>query len=178
MPQKNKDHLEFAHHVKFQWGDEQKFGILESYSDDAEQAALTGHVVVQDLVTPKRYKVLRSDVQPVAKFDNPRMEDSFYCMDEADVVLKDAFKAAQQTAAALPDDGKLHVGQMFSIGVADGSAWYVVTKVNKRTCDVEWRGFCPDRWTDHHFGYGGQFQVSEILRYVESAAAMRKLFAS
>jgi hypothetical protein len=71
----------------------------------------------------------------------------------------------------------VQVGAMFTIGVADGQAHYVVTKVNKKTCHVEWRGFCGDRYIDHHFGWGGKFPIAEVERYVKGHQAMKKLFA-
>jgi hypothetical protein len=81
-------------------------------------------------------------------------------------------------ARAISDrcDG-VEVGAMFSIGVADGSAWYVIVKVNPKTVDVEWRGFCPDRWRDHHFGNGGRFDKSDVERYVRADQGLKKLFA-
>lgn len=56
------------------------------------------------------------------------------------------------------------VGKLFSVGVADGSAWYVVTKVGKSTAKVEWRGFCPDRYTDQVIGIGGSFPLATLKR--------------
>jgi len=44
--------------------------------------------------------------------------------------------------------------KMFWIGVADGSACYIVVKENKKTVKVEWRGFANgDRYVDEVLGY-------------------------
>jgi len=72
----------------------------------------------------------------------------------------------------------VQVGSLFSIGVADGSAYYVVTKVSSRSCDVEWRGYGGgDRYTDHYFGWGRKkVPLADVRRYVEGARFMSKLF--
>ena len=87
-------------------------------------------------------------------------------------------RAEAKKACALSDSlpPGVQVGKMFSIGVGDGQADYVVTKVMRSNCQVEWRGFSMDRWTDHHFGWGGSFPIKDIARYVGQAEAMAKLF--
>ena len=97
--------------------------------------------------------------------------------DEIHVAVREAFKKAQEIDAALPDG--VHVGSLFSIGVADGAAWYVVTKVSKKTCEVEWRGFGGgDRYTDHHFRWGGKFPVADVARYVGRTRGLAKMFGT
>lgn len=56
----------------------------------------------------------------------------------------------------------LQVGKLFSVGVADGAAWYVVTQVNKRNCNIEWRGFDCDRYRDQVLGWGGNIPKKNI----------------
>jgi hypothetical protein len=46
-------------------------------------------------------------------------------------------------------------------------------------CTVEWRGFGGgDRWTDHHFQWGGTFDMYDVKRYVISDSAWNKFLAS
>lgn len=70
-------------------------------------------------------------------------------------------------------------GKLFSVGVADGSATYIITKVNKNTCDVEWRGYGNgDRYTDHYFGWGRKgVAKADVARYVGMADFWKSLKA-
>jgi hypothetical protein len=157
--------------VKFTRANKIIFGIVDSYSKEAKAAAVNGKCIVEDAVLPKRYIVNETEL-----IDIPLSVENLQNGDEYDKFINTAFDEAQTTSNELPDEG-VHVGSMFSIGVGDGQAWYVVVKVNKKTCQVEWRGFCQDRWTDHHFGYGGRFPINDVSRYVEGAKAMARIFA-
>lgn len=84
-------------------------------------------------------------------------------------------KKAQERDEALGD--KFAPGRLFQLGVADGYACYVVTKVNKKTCDVEWRGFGLDRYTDALLGWGGRFPRDRIEQMCARTGGLRKLFA-
>jgi len=67
--------------------------------------------------------------------------------------------------ANLPDG--LHVGKMFSISVADGEAWYQITKILKTKVQLKWRkDLCPDQYADHHFFHGGSFDKNDVERYI------------
>lgn len=75
--------------------------------------------------------------------------------DEYYKYVEDELEKAQRLSDSL--GAGIRVGKLFSLGVADGSAWYVVTKVNKTTVKIEWRGFCPDHYHDQVLGGGGSF---------------------
>lgn len=76
---------------------------------------------------------------------------------------------------ALPDG--LHVGKLFHIGVADGYAYYEVSKIFKTKVRLIWRrDLCPDRYADHHFQGGGSFDRGEVERYVLMQDSINKLF--
>lgn len=70
----------------------------------------------------------------------------------------------------------LKPGKLFQIGVADGLAWYVVTKVNRKTVHVEWRSFQGDRYFDHWLAYGGIFVKDRIEPLVKRMDALDELF--
>jgi len=169
--------------VKFTVQGKTHFGVIDHYSDKAKQAAKEGCLLVSDAIGPQRYKV-KDDADVVdipytsegmGKYNSKTGE--FEGGDEFHVAVRDAFKEAEKIDAALPDGGQVHVGSLFSIGVADGQAWYVVTKVNKKTCEVEWRGFGGgDRYTDHHFGWGGKFSLTDVVRYVSRTHQLAKMF--
>jgi hypothetical protein len=86
--------------------------------------------------------------------------------------------ADYKRAVALSDslgDG-LQVGKLFNTSVGDGRAYYVVTKVGAKSVKVEWRGYCPDRYTDAVLGWGGSFPKPAIERLVKMGDGLAKLF--
>lgn len=88
--------------------------------------------------------------------------------------VQEEHRKAREVDEALGDE--FAPGRLFSVGVADGKAFYVVTKVNKRSCDVEWRGFGLDRYTDAVLGWGGRFPREQIERLCGAARGLRNLF--
>lgn len=162
--------------VKFQRNGQTIYGIYRDprrYRDPKELAVKKrGNVIVEDAVLPKVYEVNESELTDlVFSFEN-RPEK----MGEYQRHVLEQERLAEEEEAWLPEAG-LHPGNMFSIVVGDGHATYVVTKVHRKNCDVEWRGFGMDRYYDHHFGNGGRFPKKEIARYVNMQRATQELFA-
>lgn len=166
--------------VKFQRNGKTIFGIVRyaSSSDkDVQAAKARGEVIVDDAVYPVSYSVKESDLTDIksefGSFDPKTRE--FVGGDELRQHVQAELKKAVEANEAVTDG--VGVGSMFRVGVADGYASYVVTKVNKKTCKVEWRGFGADRYTDHHFGYGGTFKLDDVARYVEGERTMNRIFS-
>jgi hypothetical protein len=159
-----KYELKDVYHVTAKFIGKKIYGIVEHYSEEAKNNWKLGFVVVADAITPQRYSIPVCDVTPVQPnmgvFDGTEWSG---CDEVTQFVMNEAKK---QTEFDEKNYNKFIVGRSFSVGVADGSATYVLTKVNKKTVHIEWRGFCMDRWTDHHFGYGGKFPRKEIEQYV------------
>jgi hypothetical protein len=88
--------------------------------------------------------------------------------------IEEAYSSAREFSNSLPDG--VHVGKLFALPVGDGHAFYVVTKVNKKTVDIEWRGFSSDRWTDFTLGEGGREKRELIERLVRREDFIRKSF--
>ena len=161
--------------VKFKWNGKTLYGIVETYSDEAKAAAKKGNLIINDAVLPVYYEV--KDDKDVVDIDSEYPS-------EVDKYVDNALREAIDLSNSLEG---VKVGKLFSIGVGDGYAWYIITidfsqnwycinKVNRKTCVVEWRGFCADRWHDHHFQGGGTFPISEIERYVKfPIGALRNL---
>lgn len=120
-------------------------------------ASAEGLVRVDDLIEGVYHEVPEADL-----VDVPRGTPETRYRDEADLWVEAQLAEAEARSDAI--DG-LGVGKMFTVGVADGCAFYVVTKVNKKTVDVEWRGYHPDRWTDQMMGFGGRFPRENIERF-------------
>ena len=50
------------------------------------------------------------------------------------------------------------VGKVFRFNVADGYAWYELTKLTARTVTLKWRNdLCPDEYRYELLGMGGSF---------------------
>ena len=62
--------------------------------------------------------------------------------------------------------------------VADGRAWYQVTKVTARTATVTWcDGICLDDYQDYMIGDEATLPVDMIANLIESRIALDKLFS-
>ena len=165
--------------VKFQRDGKTFFGIARTYSLDKQviAAKANGETIVEDAVLPVAYRVKDADLTDVETvFGTYDLMTGDLTGGDEYAQHVDAERKKAVVACEAVTEG-VGVGSSFRIGVADGYAHYVVTKVNKKTCKVEWRGFCMDRWTDHHFGWGGTFPLASVARYVESERATKKLFS-
>jgi hypothetical protein len=155
------------YHVKFIGkGGKTIYGIVDEFSPEAKKVATKGQVIVDDAITPERYIVAESQLIDLPMGDPGRLDmktGRWTGGGEFHQFVNDAAWEAEQLSKKVKS---VAPGAMFSVGVADGSATYVVVSVTGKKCKVEWRGFCADRWVDHHFGYGGIFPVSEIARYM------------
>lgn len=124
-----------------------------------------GQAFVEDAISPVTHEVPEDALVDIPTSPYP---------DELSRYVQECLERAVRRS----DRAKGLVGKLFSIPVADGRAWYVVVKENKKTVRIEWRGYCLDRWTDHHFGYGGLFDREEVLQHVRRREATLRLFSS
>jgi hypothetical protein len=143
------------------------YGVVDKYSPASIQYYEDGQqVIVDDAILPKRY-VLNVDALT-------EIRSTFNPLDEYHQYLEDEYHKAKDFAESLPEG--LHVGKLLSVPVGDGCAFYVVIKVNKKTVDIEWRGFSADRWIDFRFGSGGREPRDVIEAMVRREDGMRRLF--
>lgn len=127
-----------------------------------------GKLFVNDAVLPVLHIVAEQDI-----VDIPLDHTS---ESEIEKHVEAEFKKAETASALLGNT--FAPGKLFSLGVADGSAYYVVTKVNKKTVKVEWRGFGgADRYTDQLLGWGGTFPRPSIEQQVRRYDGLRSLFS-
>lgn len=153
--------------VKWQHSPNVKYGIVDQYGPASIQYYNEGQqVIVDDAITTERY-VLNVD----ALTDIPMTWDP---KDEYTQYVEDQYLIAKSRSDALPEG--LHTGKLFRVPVGDGYAYYVVQKVNKKTVDIEWRGYSLDRWVDFRFGAGGREKRDVIEALVRREDAMRALF--
>jgi hypothetical protein len=149
--------------VKYERNGQTVYGHVEQYSDRGKQATRQGKAVVDHAILPVCDTIPFADLTPI--------EMNFVHIDEYHEYVDAELKKAIAYSNSLPDGA--HNGKLFSVGVADGQAWYVVTKVNKKSVKVEWRGFCPDNYSDQVLGMGGTFPRDGI----ESLCCCFKPFA-
>jgi hypothetical protein len=164
--------------VKFVDARGRHYGILDRFTDEALEHIKQGLLIVEDAVRPHATSV------PIAAVVNMPYDRS--CRESRETIggfmygngEYDDYVTIQHVKHVLAEQAlegdKLQVGHMFQCGVGDGYASYVVTKVNKKTCNIEWRGFCPDRWFDRMFGYGGNFRIEDVIHMVRPGH--RRLF--
>ena len=75
------------------------------------------------------------------------------------------------------DKGEL-LWRNFARNVADGYAYYQITKVTKEYAKVEvCRGVCLDEWTDNMLGYECQLPLNIVKNMIAQKDAMAKLFS-
>jgi hypothetical protein len=131
-----------------------------------------GHLLVSDAVYPRSYYVLDEDAEAI-EFSMGRLnEDGYFWGSDA---VHDYMSLASMLHNALEPAGReLCVGRQFSCGVADGSAYYVITRVKRVNVDVEWRGFQGDRYIDRLFGWGGTFRKVDVERYIRGEFLFRR----
>jgi len=128
---------------------ETRYGIFRE-AEKGERRPRKGFVFVDDAILPKCFEVSETLI-----VDLPPDFGGEY-----DKYVEAEWKKAEAHSKRLPKG--LRPGKLFAVGVADGYAYYVVTRVTKRTVTVEWRGFHLDRWTDQVLGWGGSFPLSAI----------------
>jgi len=144
------------------------FGTVNTYGDEAKECAAKGLMLVEDALYPASYALPKS-----ALTDLPN-DHKGYSNAEFEAYMDAEYKKAEATASAATG----LVGKMLRVNVADGAAYYTVTKENKRTVKVEWRGFGGlDHYTDALLGWGGSFPKDRIERLVRAADGLRDLFS-
>lgn len=143
----------------------------KTYYSELEDLTGTGNVWVSDSIDGKFDIAPENELTPI-KIELGTDEKGYACfVDEYSQHIDKEFKRAESSA---PDE--FGVGSLFSTYVADGQAWYVVTKVAGSSCDVEWRNFSIDQYVDQILGYGGRFDRGIIEPLVSRRAGLKKVF--
>lgn len=127
-----------------------------------------GYCTVDDAVIPQPWCVPESMLVDIPLGDYENSEYNKFVNKE--------YEKARKLSKSL--GAGLKVGKLFDTSVADGRAYYVVTKVGKKNVTVEWRGFCLDRYTEQVLGWGGSFPAHVIERMVGMQDALAKIFGN
>lgn len=146
-----------------------RYGIVSRWDPESiRQYNDNRHVIVEDAITPAQHVISVDALVPIPATHNPA--------DEYTNFVEEQFQIAKIRSDSLPSG--LHVGKMFRVPRGDGYAYYVVTKVNKKTVHIEWRGYCLDRWVDDRFGYGGREKHEHVEMFVNREDGLRRLFSA
>lgn len=146
-----------------------QYGIVERWSESSIQYYEEERsVIVEDAVTGDRSVVNIDALTDIPTTFNPPDEYTHY--------VEEQYRIAKGKSDSLPEG--LHPGKLFRVPKGDGYAWYVVKKVNKKTVDIEWRGYSLDRWVDDRFGYGGREKRETIEMFIRREDGMRRIFSS
>jgi len=155
-----------------------RFGEVQRWNDDAEKYWKEGKVLIEDPVTGQETLASLSDIEyekmPYS-WDEQDPDTYLPTGTEYDRYINDALKEHRRKSDEAGEG--LVKDKMFTVPVADGCAYYVVTKVNKKTCNIEWRGFCLDQWHDGTLGWGGSFPIHCIEHHCNWVDARKKMFA-
>lgn len=159
------------------------FGIADMHCDEARDVGRQGRVIVAHAILPIRpFVVAEGELTecPLAVGgQGKRLADLGiwrWGIDPFDDYVALERLAHEIRAERNPAGRKVQVHDLFAIGVGDGSAHYVVTEVRGKNCRVEWRGFCPDRYIDHYFGWGRTAAMTDVARYTGRLAGLRSIF--
>jgi hypothetical protein len=145
-----------------------QYGIANMYGEEFEKYAKRGQVLVDHAVFPTMAVLpeaqltdLKMDYRGPTKsaggFMNGLGEYHDY------VTLQHVIHQIRHDR--LPSD-QVAAGHLFAVGVGDGAAYYCVTKAGQTSCQIEWRGFCLDRWFARPWGFGGKFRTQDVAAMI------------
>lgn len=143
----------------------------KTYYSDLEDLTGTGKVWVSDSIDGMFDMAPENELTQITIEVGTNEKGYAAFVDEYNQHIESEFRKAEDSAPS-----EFGVGSLFYTPVADGTSWYVVTKVNTKTCDVEWRNFGGDHYVDQVLGYGGRFEIDRIRPLVRSRSALNQMF--
>lgn len=153
------------------------FGTLVYYGWANFQKELDkGFLPINDAVLPDVHLVEATKITCVPmgelNYDIDRNGFSAFFNDDFHRYIADEANKAKEFSRSLSG---LKVGKLVSFFVADGRAYYVVTKINRKTVRLEWRNFSVDSYVEQVLGHDGLIDretVEQIIRADESRDRM------
>ena len=67
------------------------------------------------------------------------------------------------------------MGRQIKFPMADSYAYYIITKVNKKTVEITWVKYC-DAWQDQRAGYSSNLDREYAEKQVKGQDALAKMF--
>ena len=90
----------------------------------------------------------------------------------------DIMKRQEQLQEEIDELAKAHntiLGRQIKFPMADSYAYYVITKVNKRTVEITWVKYC-DAWQDRRAGYCANLNIDYATAEIKGQDALAELF--
>lgn len=152
--------------VKFINQGELHYGTVDSYSPEAKQAALENKILVEDAIYPQYWTLEEKDISdvPIGRFDD---DDEYW----------QYVKRFHDNAINVSNSRQgCKVGKLIKFQVADGYAYYVIARVNKKTVKLEWRGFSMDRYVEPVLGFEGTMDKERLEQIIGFEDNLTSLF--
>jgi hypothetical protein len=141
-------------------GDALKYPYWEvdssSWDKDVQDAWAAGYVILNHKVVPVSIKMSKDVFH--RHFPNVIAHDY---LDYVQNIEHNIMAEMLIISEKILETNELAPGYMFGISVADGSAMYKVTKVNKKSVIVEHRSF-GDGYRDQRIGLGGSLSMKDF----------------
>jgi len=150
--------------VKFQRNGSIRYGIVYSTDEKTKKMFEKGILIVHDAIRPSQCEIPVEKITPVSLEYGGEFDQYI----DAELAKANAHSAAQKG---------INSGSLFTVGVADGVAYYIVTKVKKRKVKIEWRGFAGNSYKSKIFGAGGTFDINVIEPLVRLHSGVENIFA-
>ena len=154
--------------VKWLDGSQTRYGLCYGKygSFFSKKEPRPGYVFVNEALTGRMHEVPEVNLTDIPAYFGTYNQKTgeFENQDEYHTYVQNELKKALEISDKAGPG--LQVGKLFAVGVADGTAWYVVTQVNKRNCNIEWRGYDFDRYRDQVLGWGGNIPKKNIEHLV------------
>lgn len=153
IPTLLEDHYK---HMKFPLNHAKKYPYfsIEEYGKEAEKHFDDGNLILKNIFTPNRLLIKKELFEVLHERDFMKVIEDWKIEEEV-------FDQMMSVSDEIEKLGKLAPGFMFSFGVADGSAHYVVTKVNKKTIKYEHRSFF-DGYICQAMGIDGSMDIDKF----------------
>ena len=144
-------------------------GKIIDHGSPEEDVAKDGYVWIEGAINGEIFEVLAKSLEDIPN-KLPVYDRDFEKMisgNEFDLFVYKEFQRELENSKKVGKGFK--VGKIFSTNVADGEAWYIITKVNKTMISYEWRCFSLDRWVDPMLGYNESIKKVHLNGYIQSA---------
>jgi hypothetical protein len=154
-----------------------RIGRIDVHDKEAKEKFAEGLLIVNDMILPDASLALISNVTLIGDYLKKHLtptQITALSKYNPEMVIEDSWRThwLKEAVALNAKLTKFGVGCTFEMPVGDGCAHYVVTKVAKTMCDVEWRGFSADNWVDRVFGYGGKFRIKDVKPLCEPGPSL------
>ena len=130
----------------------------------------------------KNKKQLYSDIvikiKELLDYNNVEPVYDFAQQETASDSLPNIMKRQEALQGEIDELAKAHntiLGRQIKFPMADSYAYYIITKVNKKTVEITWVKYC-DAWQDQRAGYSSNLDREYAEKQVKGQDALAKMF--